>query len=133
MTTDVHLLAATRGDLHSDPVNLHRPSARTDLQSPLTLTPSSPSSGLDLIDNYYIIGVHLSNSSTSSNYDIYIYLPDDYDSDNDLYSLINDQLKIMETAGYPASLADIESVTITADTRTHTPHIPELDDETIHS
>jgi len=66
VTADVHPPAATRGDLHSDRINLHHPSARTDLQSPVSLTKASPTHAPALIDNHYITGVHSSNSSTSS-------------------------------------------------------------------
>jgi hypothetical protein len=131
VTANVHPHAASRGDLHSDPIYIHHPSARSDLQSPLALTPASPSHAPILIDNYYITGVHSTNSSASINFYIYLYLSKDYDSDNDLYSLISDQLKIVETAGYLTSPTGMESITITADTNT-TP-ILELDDELIHN
>jgi len=84
-----------------------------------------------LIDNNYITGVHSSNSSTIIIYDIYIYLPYDYDSHNDLYSILNDQLKLMEIAGYPTSPAGLEAIKITADTNT-TP-TPGFGDEEISS
>ena len=93
ITVDVHPTAATRGDIHTDPIYLHHPLARNDLKSPLALTPASPSHTPVLIDNYYITIVHSSISSTANNYDIYLYLPNDYDSDNDLYSILSDQLK----------------------------------------
>ena len=104
---------------------------RNSNHSPLTFIPASPTHAPTLIDNYYTTGVRSSNSSTSYSYDIYIYLSNDNDSDNNLYSLINDQLKILETTGYPISPAGLESATITADT--HTSPIHDLDDEPIHS
>jgi hypothetical protein len=70
VNSDVHPHIATRGDLHSDPLYRHHTSARSDLQSPLALNPSSPSHAPVLIDNYYIIGVHSPNLSTTSIYDI---------------------------------------------------------------
>ena len=131
ITVDVYPYVASRGDLHIDPIYLHYPSARNDIQSPLALTLASPSHAPVLIDNYYITGLYSSNSSTTNNYDIYLNLPNDYDFDNDLYSILSDQLKIVETTGYLSSPAGLESIKITADTNT-TP-TPDLDDEPIHN
>ena len=54
ITVDVYLTAARRGDLALDPIYLHHPSARNDLQCPLSLAPTSPSLAPVLIDNYCI-------------------------------------------------------------------------------
>jgi hypothetical protein len=130
VTADAHVYALTRGDLHSDPIYLPRPSARSDRQSPLSLALASPSQAPVLIANYYITGVDSTNSSTSSSYDIYLYLPNDYNSDNDLFSILRHQIKKMETTGYLASLAGLESIKITVDT--NTAPTPVIDDEPIH-
>ncbi len=63
-----------------DPIYIQHPSARHDLQSLLTLAPASPAHTPVSIENYCVTGVHSSTSSATCNYDIYIYLSNDYDA-----------------------------------------------------
>jgi len=89
-----------RADLSLDPIYLHHPSVRHNLQSPLALQPASTARSPVLVDNHYITGVHTSKSPNDNSYDIYLYLPNDNDTDTLLYTLVINQLKTMESAGY---------------------------------
>ena len=54
ITADVHPTATRRGDLDVDPIYLHQPSTRNELQCPLALAPTSSSHAPVLIDNFYL-------------------------------------------------------------------------------
>ena len=64
--------------MHKEPIYLYHPSARQNLQSPLALTPLSPSYCPVLVDIQYLIGVHSAKDPNVSTYSIYMmYLPHD--------------------------------------------------------
>ena len=58
----------------ADPIYLHHPSPRQDLQSPLALTPLSPAHSPVLIENQYLTGVHSAKDPNVSTYTIFMYL-----------------------------------------------------------
>ena len=62
-----------------EPIYLYDPPSRQDLQSPLALTPLSPSHIPDLIDNQYLTRVHDSAKDPNNTYSVYMYLPHDMD------------------------------------------------------
>jgi hypothetical protein len=75
-----------REELDNDCLYLHHPSRRLDLQIPLALTPLTPDHSPELIDNMYLAGVHLADSSTTSVFLIYIYILDS--SANDIVNIL---------------------------------------------
>ncbi len=127
VSADVHTPTSSRADLSSDPIYLHHPSAREDLQSPLALQHASPTHAPVYIDNYYINGIRSSTATNDNSFDIYLFLPNHYDSESDLLELLHEQLRLMETAGYPTSTCGLEHLIIT--TISHLLPNYELDDE----
>jgi len=61
--------------LEADPIYLHHPSPRQDLQSPFTLTSLSPAHSPVLIENQYLTGVHSAKDPNISSYTIFMYPP----------------------------------------------------------
>jgi hypothetical protein len=92
-----------RSDLPADPIYFNHPSAREDLQYPLLLYPSAPTLNAFTIGNYYITGVHSTNTHNDISFHVYIYLPNDYGHTTDVIEIITIQLDSMRSAGYPTS------------------------------
>jgi hypothetical protein len=93
-----------RADLTADPIYFYHPSARQDPQSPLSIQPTAPITTPVLIENYYISGVYSTNPRNESNLYVYIYLPSDYNTVNEVLNLLITQLISMQAAGYPTSI-----------------------------
>ncbi len=76
----VYPTAVDRGNvLEADPINMHHPSPRQDLQSPFALTPLSPAHSPVLIENQYLTGVHSVKDPNVNTYTIFMYLPHEVD------------------------------------------------------
>ena len=65
--------------LEADPIYLHHPSPRQDLQSPLAFNPLSPAHSPVLLEDQYLTGVHSAKDPIVSTYTIFMYLPHDAD------------------------------------------------------
>jgi hypothetical protein len=77
---NVYPIAVDRDNvLEADPIYLHHPSPRQDLQSPLALTPLSPAHSPVLLENQYLTGVPSAKDPNVSTYTIFMYLPHDAD------------------------------------------------------
>ncbi len=118
-----------RNDLSEDPIYFNHPLAREDLQHPLLLHPAA--SGLQpvAIENYYITGISSSNTQNENSFDVYLYLPNDYDQTTDIVDILTIQLDSMRASGYPASFAGIHAAAVTA--ISENPPSAELDDDPI--
>ena len=113
---------------HEPIYHLH-PSAKLDLlQSPLVLQPASPNHNPALIENYNITGVHSTNPQSEHNFYIYLYLPNDYNTTDEVLELITAQLNLLQAAGYPTSAFGMKSASVNASTN---PPQDELDDDPI--
>ena len=64
-----------RGEIDNDCLYIHHPLRRLDLLSPLALRPISHAHSPDLIDNMYLTGVHSTDSVTTSDFTIHLYIP----------------------------------------------------------
>jgi hypothetical protein len=84
-----------------------------------------------IIENYYITGVYSTNPRNEHTFYIYIYLPNDYNTVNELLDLLTNQLASMQAAGYPTSPVGMVSVLTT--TITNHPPTDELDDDPIET
>jgi hypothetical protein len=88
----------TRSNLSYDPIYQLHPSVRLDLQSPLVLQPTSTNHNPALVENTYITGVHSTNPQSENNFSIYLYLPIDYNTTNEVLELVTTELKLLEVA-----------------------------------
>ena len=107
---------------------IHHPSRRLDLQSPLALNPISPSHTPELIDNLYLTGVYSNDSTTTSAFLIYIYLPEATPAD--ISTILCNNLDEMNKNNV-LSPTDNYNNSITAHLLTDTYHTTYLDDEHI--
>ncbi len=116
-------------DLSADPIYLHHPSAREDLQHPLLLHPAAPTLNSTIIDDYYITGIYSTSIQNDNIFYNYIYLPNDYDYDHttDVIDIITIQLDSMQTAGYPTSPSGIHAASDTS--ISDDPPTADLDDD----
>ncbi len=103
-----------RNDFTADAIYLHHPSAREDLQHPLLLQPATQSHNPVHIENYYITGVYSDNTQNDISFNVYIYLPIDYEQTTDIIDIITLQLDSMRTTGYPTSPSGIHATTVIA-------------------
>ena len=123
-----------RADISADPIYFNHPSAREDLQHPLLLRPAAQGLNSVVIENYYVTGVHSTNSQNHASFYIYIYLPNDYDHTTDLIDVLTLQLDSMNTAGYPTSPLGIRDAQVTAllgDIQTSEPYDDPIDTMTL--
>jgi hypothetical protein len=81
------------------------------------------------IENYYITGVHSTNTQNDINFHVHIYLPIDYDHITDVIDIITIQLDSMRSAGYPTLPSSIQATTVT--TISDDPPTTELDEDPI--
>ncbi len=81
------------------------------------------------IENYYITGVHSSNTQNDISFYVYIYLPNDYDHTTDVIDIITIQLDSMRLAEYPTTPMGIQATTVTS--ISEDPPTAELDDDPI--
>ncbi len=81
-----------RNDLSADTIYFHHPSAREDLQHPLLLHPATQTHNPVNIENYYITGVYSNNTQNDNSFNVYIYLPNDYEQTTDITDIITLQL-----------------------------------------
>ena len=66
-----------RADLSVDPIYSNHPSDREGLQHPLLLHTASQGLNSVVIENYYVTGVHSSNTHNDASFSVFIYLPND--------------------------------------------------------
>ena len=83
------------------------------------------------IENYYVTGVHSTSPRNENTFYIYIYLPNDYNTVNEILDLLSAQLTSMQAVGYPTSTTCMLSALTT--TITEDPPTDELDDDPIES
>jgi hypothetical protein len=67
------------------------------------LQPASPNQNPALIENCYITGVHSTKPYSEHNFYLYLYLPNDYNTTDEVLELITIQLNLLEATGYPTS------------------------------
>jgi hypothetical protein len=75
--------------------------------------------------------VHSSNTQNDASFNVYIYLPNDYDNTTNVIDILTLQLDSMRSAGYPTSphgIHDAQVLAISDD-----PSTPELDDDPIET
>jgi hypothetical protein len=113
--------------LEIDHIYLYHPSNRQDLQSPLALTPLSPSHSLVLIENQYLTGVHSAKDPNVNTYTIFMYLPHDVDHKTTIRAVLTNQFTHMQTTGLPTSPEGLDA--LHANENSTYPVRPELDDE----
>jgi hypothetical protein len=77
-----------RNDFSADPIYLHHPSAREDLQHPLLLQPTTPTLNSEIIENYFVTSIYSTNSQNDNSFHVYIYLPNDYDNTTDIIDIL---------------------------------------------
>jgi len=115
--------------LEVDPIYMHHPSPRQDLQSPLALTPLSPAHSSFLIENQYLTGVHSAKDLNVSTYTIFMYLSHDADHKTIIKRILINQLVHMQSAGLPTSPEGLNALQV-QDNYTCSVQ-PEHDDEPI--
>jgi hypothetical protein len=115
--------------LETDPIYLYHPSPRHDLQSPLAVTPLSPSHSPVLIENQYLAAVHSAKDPNVSTYTIFMYLPHDADHNTSIPTILTTQLTHMQSAGLPTSPEGLDALQV-QENSTY-PAQPEYDDEPI--
>ncbi len=81
------------------------------------------------IENYYITGVHLTNTQNDISFHVQIYLPNDDDYTTNVIDIITIQLDSVRSAGYPTSPSGIQATTVTI--ISDDPPSAELDDDPI--
>ena len=96
---NVYPTAANRTTiLETDPIYLYHPAPRQDLQSPLALTPLSPTHCPILLKNHYLTGVHSAKDPNISTYKIFLYLPHEVNLRATITTIVTNQLAQMQTA-----------------------------------
>ena len=98
--------------LESDPIYLHHPSPRQDLQSPLALTPLSPAQSPVLIENQCLTGVHSAKDTNVITYTIFMYLPHDADHKTIIKTILTNRLVHMQPAGLPTSPEGLDALQV---------------------
>jgi hypothetical protein len=96
--------------LEADPICLYHPFACQDLQSPLALTPLSPTHNPILIENQYLTGVHSVKDPNIRTYKNFLYLLRDVDLKTTLRTILKYQLTHMQTACLPTSTEGLDAL-----------------------
>ena len=98
--------------LNVDPVYLHHPSPRQDLQSPFALSPLSPVHSHVLIENQYLTGVHSAKDPSISTYILSMYLPHEVDHRTTIRTILTNQIAHMQSAGLLTSTDGFDALQV---------------------